>query len=59
MLMKVELEMHADEKDGAAVLQKLSQLANKAKELGFTVVEAEVEADDGEEEEEEEEEQPE
>lgn len=48
--MKVELEMHADEKDGAAVLQKLSQLANKAKELGFTVVEAEVEADDGEEE---------
>lgn len=56
--MKVELEMYAAEEDGAAVLQKLSELANKAKELGFTVVEAEVEADD-EEEDEEEEEQPE
>jgi len=44
--MKVELEMYADEKDGAAVLQKLSELANKAKELGFTVVEAEVEVED-------------
>jgi len=48
--------MYAAEADGAAVLQKLSELANKAKELGFTVVEAEVEVDD---EEEEEEEQPE
>jgi hypothetical protein len=50
--MKLELEMHADGEDGAAVLQKLSELANRAKELGFTV-EAELEAEDEEEEDEE------
>jgi hypothetical protein len=49
--MKVELEMDI-EADGAAALQKLSELASRAKELGFTVTEAEVEADEGEEEEE-------
>lgn len=52
--MKVELEMHADGEDGAAVLQKLSELANRAKELGFNVVEAEVEVEDEAEEDEEE-----
>jgi hypothetical protein len=52
--MKVELEMYIEQKDGAAVLHKLSELANKAKELGFIVTEAEVEGDDEEENEEEE-----
>jgi hypothetical protein len=53
--MKVELEMNIEQKDGAAVLHKLSELANKAKELGFIVTEAEVESDEEEEEENEEE----
>jgi hypothetical protein len=48
--MKVELEMSIEQRDGAAVLHKLSELANKAKELGFIVTEAEVESDDDEEE---------
>jgi hypothetical protein len=52
--MKVELEMDIEQKDGATVLHKLSELANKAKELGFIVTEAEVESDDEEEENEEE-----
>jgi hypothetical protein len=52
--MKVELEMDIEQKDGAAVLHKLSELANKAKELGFIVTEAEVKSDDEEEENEEE-----
>jgi hypothetical protein len=50
--MKVELEMTIEEEDGAVALQKLSELANRAKEMGFTVIEAEVEADEEEEEEE-------
>lgn len=51
--MKVELEMDIEQEDGAAVLHKLSELANKAKELGFIVTEAEIESDDEEENEEE------
>jgi hypothetical protein len=47
--MKVELEMNLEEQDGAVALQKLSELAKRAKELGFTVVEAEIEADEKEE----------
>lgn len=47
--MKVELEMDI-QGDGALALQKLSELASRAKELGFTVTEAEVEADEEEEE---------
>jgi len=43
--MKVELEMEIEE-DGTVALQKLSELANRAKELGFTVTEAEIEADE-------------
>jgi len=38
--------------DGVVALQKLSELANKAKELGFIVVEAEIEEEEEEEEEE-------
>ena len=51
--MKVELEMYTEEEDGAVVLQKLSELAGKAKELGFFVAEAEMEAATGDIEEEE------
>jgi hypothetical protein len=53
--MKVELEMEIEEHDGAVALQKLSELAKRAKELGFTVTEAELEADEEEEGQEEEE----
>ena len=42
--MKVELEMFTEEDDGAIVLQKLSELAAKARDLGFFVSEAEMEA---------------
>jgi hypothetical protein len=54
--MKVELEMDIEQEDGAAVLHKLSELANKAKELGSIVTEAGIESDDDEDEEENEEE---
>ncbi len=53
MVFEVELELTIDEEDGAAVVQKMSELANKAKELGFTVVEAEAEQEEDEDEEEE------
>jgi hypothetical protein len=53
--MKVELEMDIEQEDGTAVLHKLSELANKAKELGSIVTEAGIESDDEEEEENEEE----
>jgi hypothetical protein len=53
--MKVELEMDIEQEDGTAVLHKLSELANKAKELGFIVTEAGIERDDDEEDEDEEE----
>jgi hypothetical protein len=42
--MKVEIEMYTNEEDGATVLQKVSEIANRAKELGFVVAEAEVES---------------
>jgi hypothetical protein len=54
MVFEVELELTIDEEDGAIVVQKMSELANRAKELGFAIVEAEVER--GEEEEDDEEE---
>ena len=47
--MKVEIEMYTNEEDGATVLQKVSEIANRAKELGFVV--AEDAAGEGEEEE--------
>lgn len=53
--MKVEIEMYINEEDGATVLQKVSEIANRAKELGFVVAEAEVESTAMEEEEEEDE----
>ena len=56
MVFEVELELETDEEDGSIVVQKMAELANKAKELGFTIVEAEVEKEDEDEESEEEEE---
>jgi len=53
MVFEVELELTIDEEDGAIVVQKMSELANKAKELGFAVVEAEAEKEEDENEEEE------
>lgn len=55
--MKVEIEMYTNEEDGATVLQKVSEIANRAKELGFVVAEAEVESTAVEEEEDEDEEE--
>lgn len=55
MVFEVELELTIDE-DGAIVVQKMSELADRAKELGFAIVEAEVERGEEEEEEEGEEE---
>jgi len=40
MVFEVELELTIDEEDGASVVQKMSELVNKAKELGFVIVEA-------------------
>lgn len=56
MVFEVELELTIDEEDGAIVVQKMSELANRAKELGFAIVEAEVERGEEEDEEEGEEE---
>jgi hypothetical protein len=55
MVFEVELELIIDEEDGAIVVQKMSELANRAKELGFAVVEAEAEREEEEDEEEREE----
>lgn len=55
--MKVEIEMYTNEEDGATVLQKVSEIANRAKELGFVVAEAEVESTAMEEEEDDEDEE--
>jgi hypothetical protein len=54
MVFEVELELTIDEEDGSMVVQKMSELATKAKELGFVIVEAEVEREEEEEEGEEE-----
>ena len=55
MVFEVELELTIDEEDGAIVVQKMSELANRAKELGFAVVEAEAEQEEEEDEDKEEE----
>jgi hypothetical protein len=55
MVFEVELELTIDEEDGAMVVQKMSELVNKAKELGFVIVEAEAEQEEQEEDEDEEE----
>jgi hypothetical protein len=52
MVFEVELELTIDEEDGSIVVQKMSELATKAKELGFAIVEAEVELEEEDEEEE-------
>ena len=41
--MEVELELVTGETDEIKVLQKLTQLAEKAKELGFSIKELEME----------------
>jgi hypothetical protein len=46
MVYGVELELTIDEEDGSIVVQKMSELTTKAKELGFAIVEAEVEQED-------------
>lgn len=51
--MEVELELLTSEKDEIQVMQKLIDLAKKAKELGFSIKELELETDEDEEEEEE------
>jgi methylase of polypeptide subunit release factors len=55
MVFEVELELTIDEVDGASVVQKMSELVNKAKELGFVIVEVEVEQEEEDEDEDEEE----
>lgn len=55
MVFEVELELTIDEEDGSIVVQKMSELTNKAKELGFAIVEAEVEQEEEDDEEGEEE----
>jgi hypothetical protein len=52
MVYEVELELTINEEDGATVVQKMSELVNKAKELGFVIVEAEAEQEEEEEEDE-------
>jgi hypothetical protein len=51
MVFEVELELTINEEDGSTVVQKMSELVNKAKELGFVIVEAEAEQEDEDEEE--------
>jgi predicted RNA-binding protein with RPS1 domain len=53
--MELELELLTNEKDEIQVIQKVMDLAKKAKELGFSIKELELETEDEEEEEEEEE----
>jgi hypothetical protein len=51
MVFEVELELTINEEDGSVVVQKMSEIVNKAKELGFVIVEAEAEQEDEDEEE--------
>jgi hypothetical protein len=52
--MEVELELAIGETDEIKVVQKVMDLAAKAKELGFSIKELEIENDDDDEEDEEE-----
>lgn len=54
--MKVEIEMHIDEENELAVMEKASSMMKQAKQLGFEVGELELKSHGLEEEEEEEEE---
>ena len=55
-MFEVELELTIDEEDGATVVQKMSELVNKSKELGFVIVEAEAEQEEEDDDDDEEEE---
>jgi hypothetical protein len=50
--MEVELELEINEEDELKVLQKLMDLAGKAKELGFSIKELEMENEGNDEDEE-------
>ncbi|MDW0192055.1 MAG: hypothetical protein QOA19_10170 [Nitrososphaeraceae archaeon] len=54
--MEIELELLTTEKDEIQVLEKLLDLARRAKELGFSIKELELETEEDEEEKEMEEE---
>jgi len=56
MVFEVELELRIDEEDGSIIVQKMSELTTKAKELGFAIMEAEVEQESEDDEEDREEE---
>jgi hypothetical protein len=50
--MQIELELVTKESDDILVMQKMMELAKKAKELGFSIKELELEAEEHEEEDE-------
>jgi len=52
MVFKVELDLAIDEQDGSIVVQRMPKLVTKAKELGFAIVEAEMEQEEDEDDEE-------
>lgn len=47
--MEIELEFHTSEKDEIKVMEKVIDLARKAKELGFSIKELELETEEDEE----------
>jgi hypothetical protein len=53
--MEIELELLTSEKDEIQVMEKVLDLARKAKELGFSIKELELETEEDEEDEDEEE----
>ena len=48
--MKVELELMTNEKDEIQVMQKVMEIVKRAKELGFSIKELEMENDEHEDE---------
>lgn len=44
--MEIELELVTDEKDEIQVMQKMIEVAKKAKELGFSIKELELESEE-------------
>lgn len=49
--MELELELHTNEQDEVNVLQNAMELVKKAKELGFSIKELEIENEEDEEDE--------
>jgi hypothetical protein len=43
-MMKVEIEMYTDESDESIVMEKISSLTKRAKEVGFKIGEIELKA---------------